>query len=108
MSHRKPSTENRPTSSSSLLGKFGSLKKKKHAVVETKTFIVHYLGQQGVAKVDGLDTVRPVVQVGGAWVREGLAGPCGRWSVVSFPDNPQRSSGDQSPIPWHCALQHMH
>lgn len=54
-------SESRPTSS--LLGKFGSLKKKKHSIVETKSFSVLYLGQQGVAKVDGLDTVRPVVQV---------------------------------------------
>jgi hypothetical protein len=61
VSHGRPGTESRPTSS--LLGKFGSLKKKKHSVVETRTFTVQYLGQHGVSKVDGLDTVRPVVQV---------------------------------------------
>ena len=51
-------------SSSSLLGKFGSLKKsKRHSVAaDTKSFVVDYLGQQVVSKVDGLDTVRPVVQ----------------------------------------------
>ena len=62
VSHGRSGSDSRPTSS--LLGKFGSLKKKKHSVVETKSFTVLYLGQQGVAKVDGLDTVRPVVQVG--------------------------------------------
>lgn len=51
-------------SSSSLLGKrFGSLKKSKRtSVVQVKSFMVQYLGHQSVGKVDGLDTVRPVVQ----------------------------------------------
>ena len=51
-------------SSGSLFGRLGSLKKTKKApLVETKTFLVQYLGYQSVSKVDGLDTVRPVVQV---------------------------------------------
>ena len=52
-------------SSSSLLGKkFGSLKKSKRTSVHVvqKSFMVQYLGHQNVGKVDGLDTVRPVVQ----------------------------------------------
>lgn len=55
-------------STSSLLGKFGSLKKSKRLSIgsgEVKTFTVQYLGHQKVSKVDGLDTVRPVVQVKG-------------------------------------------
>ena len=53
-------------SSSSLFGKFGSLKKsKRFSLEDAKTFVVQYLGHRGVNQVDGLDTVRPVVQVGG-------------------------------------------
>ena len=55
---------NDTTPSKSLLGKFGSLKKSKRlSIGEVKTFVVQYLGQQGVDRVDGLETVRPVVQV---------------------------------------------
>lgn len=51
-------------STGSLFGRLGSLKKTKKAPLqETKTFLVQYLGSQAVSKVDGLDTVRPVVQV---------------------------------------------
>lgn len=51
-------------SSGSLFGRLGSLKKtKKSPLVESKCFLVHYLGCQAVSKVDGLETVRPVVGV---------------------------------------------
>lgn len=66
MSHSQTSTGGELTASksnSSLFGKFNSLKKKKK-LTETKSFVVQYLGNQGVNKVDGLDMVRPVVQVG--------------------------------------------
>ena len=51
-------------SSGSLFGRLGSLKKTKKApLVDSKMYMVHYLGHKSVSKVDGLDTVRPVVQV---------------------------------------------
>ncbi len=33
------------------------------AAEEGKSFIVQYMGQRPVDKIDGLDTVKPVVQV---------------------------------------------
>lgn len=57
-------------SSSSLFGRLGSLKKtKKISLAETKSFVVQYLGHQCINRVDGLDTVRPVVQVCHVWGR---------------------------------------
>ena len=61
--------------SSTLFQRLGSLKKSKKltlsgtsppatpSIVDGKTFVVQYLGSLPVSNVDGLDTVRPVVQV---------------------------------------------
>ncbi len=70
-------------SPSALFQRLGSLKKSKKLILSSgapppgppvaaalladetsKTFVVQYLGRLPVSRVDGLDTVRPVVQVG--------------------------------------------
>ena len=52
------------SSSSSLFGRLGSLRKIKKSVDEEKSqgFVVQYCGYQAVPRQDGLDMVREVVQ----------------------------------------------